>query len=134
MSTAGGVPGGGQAKSMESALCRIVPGGELLDYSLPSGGFNIQAAASTGYLAGRQNLLTALCCLCKEITEAFISRGVQIAVNNERTEFRDLFYSLDKALQKKIMDKVRTRQFKQGESVTTEATPGTVCFTSARTG
>jgi len=45
-------------------------------------------------------------------------------VNNERTEFRDLYYSLDKASQKKIMDKVRTRQFKQGESITTEATPG----------
>ena len=49
-------------------------------------------------------------------------------MNNERTEFRDLFYSLDKALQKKIMDKVRTRQFKHGESVTTEATPGDSLF------
>jgi predicted flavoprotein YhiN len=42
---------------MESALCPgLFLAGELLDYSLPSGGFNIQAAASTGYLAGRQKI------------------------------------------------------------------------------
>lgn len=42
------------AKSMESRLC---PGlffaGEIMDYALPSGGFNIQIAASTGWLAGK---------------------------------------------------------------------------------
>jgi len=58
MSTAGGVPlAEVRAKSMESALCPgLFLAGELLDYSLPSGGFNIQAAASTGYLAGRQKI------------------------------------------------------------------------------
>jgi len=58
MSTAGGVllkevnP-----STMES---RIVPNlylaGEVLDYALPTGGFNIQAAFSTGYLAGKSSL------------------------------------------------------------------------------
>lgn len=42
-----------RARNMES---RLHPGlrfaGELLDYNLPSGGFNIQAAISTGWLAG----------------------------------------------------------------------------------
>lgn len=42
-----------KARTMAS---KLHPGlyfaGEMLDYSLPSGGFNIQAAFSTGYLAG----------------------------------------------------------------------------------
>jgi predicted flavoprotein YhiN len=41
------------AKTMQSRLC---PGlyfaGEIMDYALPTGGFNIQMAASTGWLAG----------------------------------------------------------------------------------
>ena len=54
MSTAGGVLlSEVEAGSMQS---RVVNGlflaGEVLDYALPSGGFNIQAAFSTGWLAG----------------------------------------------------------------------------------
>lgn len=54
MSTSGGVClKEVRARSMESKLC---PGlffaGEILDYDLPSGGFNIQMAISTGVLAG----------------------------------------------------------------------------------
>jgi len=54
MSTAGGVPlAEVDARTMQS---RLVPGlflaGEMLDYALPTGGFNIQAAFSTGFLAG----------------------------------------------------------------------------------
>jgi predicted Rossmann fold flavoprotein len=54
MSTAGGVA----LKEVNSATLesRVVPGlylaGEVLDYALPTGGFNIQAAFSTGSLAG----------------------------------------------------------------------------------
>lgn len=54
MSTAGGVV----LKEVNSATLesRIVPGlylaGEVLDYALPTGGFNIQMAFSTGWLAG----------------------------------------------------------------------------------
>ncbi len=54
MSTAGGV----LLKEVNSATLesRIVPGlylaGEVLDYALPTGGFNIQTAFSTGWLAG----------------------------------------------------------------------------------
>lgn len=41
------------AKSMESRLCEgLYFAGEILDYALPTGGFNIQIAASTGWLAG----------------------------------------------------------------------------------
>lgn len=55
MATAGGVPlGEVDPRSMES---RLVPGlffaGEVLDYDGDTGGYNIQAAASTGALAGR---------------------------------------------------------------------------------
>lgn len=54
MTSAGGIPLlEVNAKTMASRLC---PGlyfaGEILDYALPSGGFNIQIAASTGWLAG----------------------------------------------------------------------------------
>jgi predicted Rossmann fold flavoprotein len=55
MSTAGGV----LLKEVNSATLesRIVPGlylaGEVLDYALPTGGFNIQTAFSTGWLAGK---------------------------------------------------------------------------------
>ena len=41
------------SKSMESRICKgLFFAGEVLDYALPSGGFNIQIAASTGWLAG----------------------------------------------------------------------------------
>ncbi len=55
MSTAGGVVlKEVNSHTMES---RLVPGlylaGEVLDYALPTGGFNIQAAFSTGSLAGK---------------------------------------------------------------------------------
>ncbi len=54
MLTAGGVDRSEvNPKTMES---RLVPGlyfaGEVLDYNLPTGGFNIQMAFSTGHLAG----------------------------------------------------------------------------------
>lgn len=54
MLTAGGVDlAEVKARDMSS---KLVPGlsfaGEVLDYMLPSGGFNIQAACSTGWLAG----------------------------------------------------------------------------------
>ena len=55
MASAGGIPLSEiNAKTMESRLC---PGlffaGEIMDYALPSGGFNIQIACSTGWLAGK---------------------------------------------------------------------------------
>jgi predicted Rossmann fold flavoprotein len=55
MSTSGGIPlTEVKARSMES---KLFPGlyfaGEMLDYDLPSGGFNIQMAVSTGWLAGQ---------------------------------------------------------------------------------
>lgn len=55
MLTAGGVPlSEVKAASMESRLrSGLYFAGELLDYNLPTGGFNIQAAFSTGWLAGR---------------------------------------------------------------------------------
>lgn len=62
MSTAGGVV----LKEVNSATMesKLVPGmylaGEVLDYALPTGGFNIQMAFSTGWLAGtsvQQSLL-----------------------------------------------------------------------------
>ncbi len=54
MASAGGIPLAEiNAKTMQSRIC---PGlffaGEIMDYALPSGGFNIQMAASTGWLAG----------------------------------------------------------------------------------
>ncbi len=54
MASAGGIPLSEiNAKTMESRVC---PGlffaGEVMDYALPSGGFNIQIACSTGWLAG----------------------------------------------------------------------------------
>jgi predicted Rossmann fold flavoprotein len=58
MSTAGGV----LLKEVNPATMesRLVPGlffaGEVLDYSLPTGGFNIQTAFSTGFLAGESAL------------------------------------------------------------------------------
>jgi predicted Rossmann fold flavoprotein len=43
------------SKSMESRICKgLYFAGEVLDYALPSGGFNIQIAASTGWLAGQK--------------------------------------------------------------------------------
>lgn len=58
MATSGGVPlAEVKAHSLASKLC---PGlyfaGEILDYNLPTGGFNIQMAVSTGFLAGRSSL------------------------------------------------------------------------------
>lgn len=58
MLTAGGVSlGEVRARDMGS---KLVPGlyfaGEVLDYNLPTGGFNIQAALSTGWLAGSAKL------------------------------------------------------------------------------
>jgi predicted flavoprotein YhiN len=52
--TAGGISlGEVHAKTMESKIC---PGlffaGEILDMDADTGGFNLQAALSTGYLAG----------------------------------------------------------------------------------
>lgn len=58
MSSAGGVA----LKEIDSHCMesRLVNGlyfaGEMLDYALPTGGFNIQAAFCTGYLAGKQAL------------------------------------------------------------------------------
>lgn len=54
MASAGGIPLSEiNAKTMESRIC---PGlyfaGEIMDYALPTGGFNIQIACSTGWLAG----------------------------------------------------------------------------------
>lgn len=54
MATCGGIPlAEVKAHSLTSKLC---PGlyfaGEILDYNLPTGGFNIQMAVSTGFLAG----------------------------------------------------------------------------------
>ncbi len=54
MATCGGIPlSEVKAHSLASRIC---PGlnfaGEMLDYNLPTGGFNIQIAVSTGYLAG----------------------------------------------------------------------------------
>jgi predicted flavoprotein YhiN len=45
------------SKSMESRIVRgLYFAGESLAYSLPSGGFSIQMAFSTGYLAGKSAL------------------------------------------------------------------------------
>jgi predicted flavoprotein YhiN len=58
MSTAGGV----LLKEVNPATMesRLVPGlffaGEVLDYALPTGGFNIQTAFSTGWLAGESSV------------------------------------------------------------------------------
>jgi len=54
MASGGGIPWAEvNAKTMQSRLC---PGlyfaGEILDYALPTGGFNIQMACATGWLAG----------------------------------------------------------------------------------
>ena len=58
MATCGGIPlAEVKARDLQS---KVVPGlyfaGEILDYNLPTGGFNIQAACSTGYLAGQASL------------------------------------------------------------------------------
>ncbi len=54
MASSGGVPlEEVNAKTMESRICPgLFLAGEILDYNLPSGGFNIQIAASTGWHAG----------------------------------------------------------------------------------
>lgn len=54
MATSGGIPlSEVKARDMSSKLCEGLRfAGEILDYNLPTGGFNIQAAASTGWLAG----------------------------------------------------------------------------------
>jgi predicted Rossmann fold flavoprotein len=56
MATHGGIPlKEVRSKTMESRVCPgLFLAGELLDYDLPTGGFNIQMAISTGYLAGSQ--------------------------------------------------------------------------------
>lgn len=55
MASAGGIPLSEiNAKTMESRLCPgLFMAGEMMDYALPSGGFNIQIACSTGWLAGQ---------------------------------------------------------------------------------
>ena len=41
-------------RTLQSRICDgLYFAGEILDYDLPTGGFNIQAAASTGWLAGK---------------------------------------------------------------------------------
>jgi len=55
MASAGGIPLAEiNAKTMQSRVC---PGlffaGEIMDYALPTGGFNIQMACSTGWMAGK---------------------------------------------------------------------------------
>jgi predicted Rossmann fold flavoprotein len=62
MLTAGGVSlGEVSPRTMES---RIIPGlffaGEILDIDADSGGYNIQAACSTGFLAGRNSIAHAM--------------------------------------------------------------------------
>lgn len=54
MATSGGIPLSEiKARSLESKLCSgLYCAGEILDYNLPTGGFNIQMAFSTGWLAG----------------------------------------------------------------------------------
>jgi len=54
MTTAGGINlSEVNPKTMESRLHNnLYLAGEILDYTLPTGGFNIQAALSTGYLSG----------------------------------------------------------------------------------
>ncbi len=54
MASSGGVPLSEiNAKSMQSRLCPgLYLAGEIMDYNLPSGGFNIQMAVSTGWMAG----------------------------------------------------------------------------------
>ncbi len=56
MASAGGIPLSEiNAKTMESRLCSgLYFAGEIMDYALPTGGFNIQIACSTGWLAGQQ--------------------------------------------------------------------------------
>lgn len=56
MATSGGIPlRDVSPRTMQSRICPdLYFAGEMLDYDLPSGGFNIQAAASTGWLAGKQ--------------------------------------------------------------------------------
>ena len=53
--TAGGIPlEEVQAKTMQSRICPgLFLAGEVLDMDADTGGFNLQAALSTGYLAGR---------------------------------------------------------------------------------
>ncbi len=56
MATSGGIPlAEVRARDLQS---KLVPGlyfaGEILDYNLPTGGFNLQMAFSTGWLAGSQ--------------------------------------------------------------------------------
>ncbi len=55
MATAGGIPlREVSAKTLESRLVKgLYFAGEILDYSVPTGGFNIQIALSTGWLAGQ---------------------------------------------------------------------------------
>ena len=55
LATSGGVPlKDVSPRSMQSRICEgLLFAGEILDYDLPSGGFNIQAAAATGWLAGK---------------------------------------------------------------------------------
>lgn len=54
MASAGGIPLSEiNAKTMESRICTgLYFAGEIMDYALPTGGFNIQIACSTGWLAG----------------------------------------------------------------------------------
>lgn len=56
MASAGGIPWDEiNIKTMQSRLCPgLYLAGEMLDYALPTGGFNIQMACATGWLAGSQ--------------------------------------------------------------------------------
>lgn len=54
MASAGGIPLEEiNSKTMQSRICHgLYFAGEIMDYALPTGGFNIQMAASTGWMAG----------------------------------------------------------------------------------
>jgi len=60
MASAGGIPLAEiNAKTMQSRICPdLYFAGEIMDYALPSGGFNIQMAVSTGWLAGESAVRT----------------------------------------------------------------------------
>ncbi|MDD2228022.1 MAG: aminoacetone oxidase family FAD-binding enzyme [Candidatus Cloacimonetes bacterium] len=50
------------AKTMQSRLCTgLYFAGEIMDYALPTGGFNIQMAVSTGWLAGISAAIMKTC-------------------------------------------------------------------------
>jgi len=59
MASAGGIPlSEVNSKTMQSRICSgLFFAGEVLDYALPTGGFNIQMAASTAWLAGLKQVV-----------------------------------------------------------------------------